>query len=272
MRRAILIFTLHALVWATPTASAQATPELGAIQQLGGANGEATGDEREEESGKDDGSMESLNARGFEAFERGEYVEAAAIFKLAYDIHGDANLLKNIAISHYAAADCGRARKTALLFLKEPGASPTDREEMTRLISRCDALSSGDAPPKEDDKLSPPPDDVAAPGTRGDGLRTLGGILAGVGIASMIGTGIYHGFAFEESEELKRISTFGGDAERYSELSTSVDTARVAVPALYATSAALMGGGLWLIVSSSPEGEATPQRAAVVRVGFSGRF
>jgi tetratricopeptide (TPR) repeat protein len=242
--------------------------------------------------------MDEVNARGFAAFDRGDFTGAAAIFMAAHEIYGDPNLLKNAAIAYYAAGRCDRARQNALAFLKAPDALAADRGEMTRLIGRCDALAEAELEKqkelerqkelekqkeldkqkelelqaelerqKELEKLEPPPkkDEVAS------ASKTLGGVLMGVGSATLVSTVIYHAYAFQESEELREISLMGGDARRYAELSSSVDTARVVVPTLYAVSGALIGGGAWLVFRPERD-EETQQTRVSFHLGYTARF
>ena len=266
-----------------------AAPDAAAGAGEEGGVGATEPAEDEEGEGADGVSMDDINARGFDAFERGDYTEAAAIFMAAHEIYGDPNLLKNAAIAYYAAGNCERARQNALAFLKDPDAVATDREEMTRLIGRCDALAKADLEKKRElerqeelerqreierqkelDRLKPPPK-VEDPDESVSTAKIVGGVFMGLGSATLIGTTIYHAYAFGQGEELREISLMGGDAQRYAELSSSMDTARVAIPALYAVSGAMIGGGAWLVFR--PERDQVTQQARVrVQLGYTARF
>ena len=195
--------------------------------------------------------MEELNRAGFDAFERGDYAEAARIFNTAYGRYGDANLLKNEAIARYKGGDCEGATDAALRFLSEPRTNAPDREEMTVLVRRCEG---------DDGEGSEVTEDPAQGWTD---TQVAGVSALGVGAAVLLGAGLYHAAAMSDSDELVRVSDQPGARARHAELTDSVNTARVVLPMLYGASAALLGVGTWLTLTP-PEHEGAPPGVAVM--------
>lgn len=81
--------------------------------------------------------VRELNARGLEAFSKGEYVEAAELFGRAYALDPQGELLKNQAVAWYKAERCTEAVESAHQFLLRGDVVPDERKEIQGLLGAC---------------------------------------------------------------------------------------------------------------------------------------
>lgn len=81
--------------------------------------------------------MMLLNEQGFEAFERGDYADAAHKFEAAHRLVPDPILRKNAAIAWFKADRCREAREAAIFFLVAEGTVRQDRLEARSVLTHC---------------------------------------------------------------------------------------------------------------------------------------
>jgi len=99
---------------------------------------------------------------------------------------------------------------------------------------------------------APAPDVVEeVPPPKGHGAPI---VVACVGGAVLLGTVIYHLVAFGWQAQFLDMTRIGGDPDRFETLRARVDTARWAVPALYAVGGVIAGVGIsWAVFASQSE-------------------
>lgn len=237
--------------------------------------------------------MHTLNEQGFQAYERGDYRRAAALFAEAYEVHQDVNLLKNQAISYYKADDCDMALPLADEFLLAEATRSADREEARQVMIGCHLKMAerelardrpGRATPHLASLRNERLDDTqrltylelserhhAEVERSGKSRqRTVGVALVAGGALALAGTFAYRASLRDEEQELITLSEQGGDQARYDALSRKLDRARLILPLGYVAGSALMLGGGYVLLSPvlSTERSASPTNAS--RAGVTG--
>lgn len=251
-----------------------------------------------------------LNDKGIEAFEAGRYTEAADSFQKAYDILGDPAIRKNEALAWFKAEECDNAVAAANKFLLLEGTVAEDHREMETVIANCKvtiarkAVDAGEvdvakrllaeaeqlepdayvqdqiklvrieiakrenpeADPAEDPALDAA---AAAPEPRAPILEYT---LIGAGGALFTAGLLYHVIALGWQSEFLRMTTEGGDSQRFESLRDRVHTARVVVPILYGLGIAGAATGVALLMMYEPADPSVAASSGRLWLGFSTTF
>lgn len=245
--------------------------------------------------------MLELSARGNELYENGDYEEAAEIYRQAYELSPQPILLKNQMITRYLLEQCEEAIELGERFLAESEPDQRDRRDAEAVFGECsldlarEALAAEQwtrtdewlehgAPyferagvaeeaaevrneleeRRHDEPTIDPPDDedepVDEPGMSG---RQIGGWAAvGGGIATLIGTGIWHGTWESRLNHAKD----SGDTDALEQMEEMWPRVRVAIPTLYTLGALSTIGGAALLMWPSLFG--ADEQAASLRIGI----
>lgn len=251
----------------------------------------------------------ALNEAGMEAFESGDFVQAAQNFAQAYELAKEPSLRKNETIAWFKAGRCEDAVASGNKYLLGEGADDEDRSQVNAVLANCkvefaeDAVDAGslDVAEKllaEAELLEPDqhvrdriallqigiakqrrPDDadadaVAARESSPESTVPLWkwGMIGG-GAAVVLAAGVYHAVALGWQGRFLDMTETGGAPDEFESLRTRVHTARVMVPILYGVGIATAGTGAVLLfaVESNPETTAGSQRPTI-RFAISGRF
>ena len=163
-------------------------------------------------------SGEELEAQAVEAYEGGDFDEAARLFEAAYDASGDPNLLYNIGRVHEEAGKLELAIEYYDRFIHAEGVGLDTRVVASERLSQLRKVVGEEPPPEpavEPKEEAPPEDDgvdatpAAGPTDDGDqerrdrGLLIGGSVLLATGGAMAIVGGVMGGLALRTDDRLQ---------------------------------------------------------------------
>ena len=154
-------------------------------------------------------------ARGFyvegqKAYKLGHFLEAARFFEEAYNLSPRAALLWDVASSLDKQFEIDgdvthlkRARFLYMNFMNDPSTRPEDRRETDQRLTRLDELIAS-APPRV---IVATGSDAPTPSEPGSGKRLAGLVLAGVGVAAIVGGAVFGVLGNGVAADLSNLNT-----------------------------------------------------------------
>ncbi|MFW5968340.1 MAG: hypothetical protein ACOCV2_12520, partial [Persicimonas sp.] len=244
-RRLAAVLCWLAFFFATALAYAQSDP--------GSPSSELSESADDPDDTDDHRRMLRLNDEGFEAFEEGDFVEAAEKFEKAHEYVPDPNLRKNAAIAWFHAGNCREATRAASFFLVADEMTVADRIEARSVLGHCrlddteEALERGryrraqrlvdyvdalETDERVEERLAGVRMAVAEESAGRPGLARAdtGWVLVGLGAAIVAGNALYHATSARQRDRLAQFEDEDSHPIRRAQLAENLDTADWLVP------------------------------------------
>lgn len=264
-----------------------------------------------DEDEEDHQRMLELSAEGNELYEAGQFGDAAAIYQEAWDAYPQPILLKNQMITRYLIEECETAIELGEQFLDSGEASKEDEEDVEAVFGECSLDLAEEAIGDEQweeadqwlefgepylfeaqlereaedleqrvDEQAPEAESLDEIDDPGRSTREVAGwSLGGLGVATLLGAGIWHGHWEWANSRTSDIDDPAERLEREQQLEDRYDTVSWAIPTMYGVglAAGLTGAGmlLWPTISGDDEPAAliqpdvgTDRAGATLRISF----
>jgi len=213
-----------------------------------------------------------LNAEGTELYELGEYAQAAAKFRAAFELSGEPAVLKSVFVAWWEARDCEPALEAIREYEALSGGGDPDAKVIR---SACENLEVADPPENGDEheadrepeiKEDPPPAEPArvepvepptAPVQRTGGVgRVIGWTLLTLGGAALVTGGVQAGIHASKKRDYDAAVEDAAKA-RARQLDSELNRIEASNPWLLAIGGGLAAGGVvTLLLTSASEVEA----------------
>lgn len=200
-------------------------------------------------------------------YNEGNFVDAAALLRRAYELHADPTLLFNLARALEGMGDLDGAVETYERYLAEAGEARDRGAVERRLVTlreQRDRLAQADSSAPSEVATAEP-----APSGGGVTIDPLGWIVAGVGLA-MVGAGVGFGVASQD------LGTQAADARVMVDavdLHSQAETMAILADVFFVTGGvAAIAGVIWGIATIGSEEDTVSARIGPGSVELRGRF